>query len=72
MKPIVFVRRRPVITLIILMLVATLAIGSVLGLSKMGTDILPPHQMRQVHAGVAYGGMKARQLKASIVGLMSK
>jgi membrane fusion protein (multidrug efflux system) len=65
MKPIVFVMRRFVI---ILMLVAALAIGGVLGLSKMGIDILPPRQMRQIHACAAYSGMKARQAREFVVG----
>ena len=43
MNPIVFAMRRPIITL---MLVVALAGGGVLGLSKMGVDILPPLNMR--------------------------
>lgn len=65
MKSIVFVMRRLVI---ILMLIAAVAIGGVLGLSKMGIDILPPRQMRQIHGYVAYGGVKARRVKAFVVG----
>ena len=65
MKPIVSIVRRVVITLI---LVAVLAIGGILGLSRMGTDVLPPHQMRQLHAYAAYSGRKAMQAKAFIVG----
>src|SRR5262249_17426671 len=53
---------------IILTLVAVLAIGGVLGLSKMGIDVLPPHQMRQIHAFAAYSGAKARRVKGYIVG----
>jgi RND family efflux transporter MFP subunit len=64
MNPIVFVMRRLVITL---MLVATLAIGGVLGLSKMGVDVLPPQHMRTVHASVDVVGARAKQMKEYIV-----
>jgi len=60
MKPIAFGMRRLVI---IITLVAVLAFGGVVGLSKMGVDVLPPQQMRQVDKIVAYGDMKARQAK---------
>jgi membrane fusion protein (multidrug efflux system) len=64
MKPTVLVVRRLVI---ILMLVAVLAIGGVLGLSQLGIDLLPPRQMRQLHAYAAYSGKKAMQVKEFIV-----
>src|SRR5262249_14721950 len=64
MKPLVSVMRRLVI---ILMLVAVVAFGGVLGLSKVGIDVLPPRQMRQFHTVVAYGGMQARRVKAFVV-----
>jgi membrane fusion protein, multidrug efflux system len=65
MKPIASVMRRLVL---VLMLVAVLAVGGVLGLSKMGVDILPPRQTRQMNAYADFIGMKAMRVKEFIVG----
>jgi membrane fusion protein (multidrug efflux system) len=65
MSLIVVVMRRLVITL---MLVVALASGGVLGLSKVGVDVLPPQHMQKVHAYADYAGTKAVQVKEFVVG----
>src|SRR5262249_19569867 len=45
-----------------------LASGGVLGMSKMGVDILPPQHMRTFHASAHVIGTKAKQAKDFIVG----
>jgi membrane fusion protein, multidrug efflux system len=65
MNPIVFVMRRLVITL---MLVAVLAFGGVLGLSKLGADVLPPQHMQKVHGYADYIGTHAKQMTKYVVG----
>jgi membrane fusion protein, multidrug efflux system len=64
MNPIVFVVRRLVITLT---LVAMLAFGGVLGLSKLGVDVLPPQHMHQVRTYADYVGAKAMRVKEFVV-----
>ena len=63
-KTIVVVMRRPVI---VLMLVAALAIAGVMGLSKMGANILPS----QLGSFVDYVGMKSMHAKEFIGGRFS-
>jgi membrane fusion protein, multidrug efflux system len=65
MNPIVFVMRRLVITL---MLVVALAFGGVLGMSKVGVDVLPPQQMQKVHSYADYIGTHAKQMTKYVVG----
>jgi membrane fusion protein (multidrug efflux system) len=64
MSLIVLVVRRLVITL---MLAVALASGGVVGLSKMGIDVLPPQHMRKVNAAADYIGTNAKQAKEWIV-----
>ncbi len=64
MNPIVFVMRRPVTTL---MLVVALISGGVLGLYKMRVDI-PPLNTPKIYAYLDYIGMGAKQMKGYIVG----
>jgi membrane fusion protein (multidrug efflux system) len=65
MKLIVLVMRR---LIIMLFLVASLAIVGILGLSKVGFDLLPPQQMRKFHAGVDQVAGKAKRAKEFITG----
>jgi membrane fusion protein, multidrug efflux system len=65
MSFIVVVMRRLVLTL---MLVAALASGGVLGMSKMGVDVLPPQQMQTVHTYADVIGTRATQVKDYVVG----
>jgi membrane fusion protein (multidrug efflux system) len=64
MNPIVFVMRRPVTTL---MLVVALISGGVLGLYKMRVDI-PQLKTRKIYAYLDYVGVKAKPMKERIVG----
>jgi membrane fusion protein, multidrug efflux system len=64
MNPIVFVKRRLVTTL---MLVIALVSGGVLGLYKMRVDI-PPLNTTKIYAYLDYIGARAKQTKAYIVG----
>jgi membrane fusion protein (multidrug efflux system) len=61
---IVSAMRRLVVALI---LVVALAIGGVLGLSKMGVDVLPAPYMQKIHASVAFIAAKAKPVKEFIV-----
>ncbi len=63
MKLFVVVMQR---TVIILIVVAALAIGGILGLSKMGVDTLPPQQMREFNKYVDIADTKAVQVKKFI------
>jgi membrane fusion protein (multidrug efflux system) len=65
MNLIVVVTWRLIITLI---LVVALAIGGVLGLSKMGIDVLPRQHMERMHASVDFMGGKLGPVKEFIVG----
>jgi membrane fusion protein (multidrug efflux system) len=65
MNPIVFVMRRPVTTL---MLVVALAGGSVLGLSMMRSDIVPPLNTPKIHGFIDSVGVRAKGMKEYIVG----
>src|SRR4051794_29643328 len=65
MNPIVFVMRRPITTLI---LVIALASGGVVGLSKMRADSFRSLNTPEVHATLGSIGMSAEQMKAYIVG----
>ena len=64
-NPIVFVMRRPIKTF---MLVVALVSGGVLGLSKMGVDVVPAAQSPKIHAYLDYIGRRAKQAKEYIVG----
>lgn len=64
MNPIVFAKRRPVMTLI---LVVALVSGSVLGLSEMGVAIFPPPIARKIHVSLVSIGSRAKQMKGYIV-----
>jgi membrane fusion protein (multidrug efflux system) len=50
-----------------LILVVALAIGGVLGMSKMGVDVLPAPYMQKLHASAAFIGAKAKPVKEFIV-----
>ena len=65
MNPIVFTKRRPVTTL---MLVVMLVGGGVLGCSKVWADTLPPLNTPKIYAYLDYIGTHAKQMKGSIVG----
>jgi membrane fusion protein (multidrug efflux system) len=65
MNPIVFAKRRPVTTL---MLVVMLVGGGVLGCSKVWADTLPPLNTPKIYAYLDYIGTRAKQMKGSIVG----
>jgi membrane fusion protein (multidrug efflux system) len=65
MNPIVFVMRRPIRTL---MVVVALASGGVLGLSKMGVDLFPALNAPKVFAYLGYVGKGANQVKDYVVG----
>jgi membrane fusion protein (multidrug efflux system) len=64
MNPIVFVMRRPITSLL---LVVALASGGVLGLSKLRADVVPPLSTPQVYAYLGYVGTSANQVKEYIV-----
>jgi membrane fusion protein (multidrug efflux system) len=64
MNPIVFVMRRPVVTL---MLVVALASGGVLGLSAMRVTNIPALNSPKIYAYVEYGGHRAKQMKDYVV-----
>src|SRR5262249_11891811 len=61
---IVSAMRRLVVALI---LVVALAIRAVLGLSKMGVDVLPALYMQKIHASVAFVAAKAKPVTEFIV-----
>jgi membrane fusion protein, multidrug efflux system len=63
-NPIVFLMRRPIRTL---MLVVALASGGVLGCSRMRADIFPPLDTPKIYAYLDYIGMRAKQMKGYIV-----
>jgi membrane fusion protein (multidrug efflux system) len=65
MNPIVFAMRRPVTTLT---LVAALATGGVLGMSKMWADLFPPLNTTRIYASLDSIGTSARWMKGYIVG----
>jgi membrane fusion protein (multidrug efflux system) len=65
MNPFVFTMRRPVTTF---MLLAALATGGVLGLSKMRVVDLPPLDAPKLYAYVDYVGTNAKQMKGYIGG----
>src|SRR5579864_6388195 len=65
MNPIVFARRRPVTTFI---MVVALGSASVLGLSKMQADTFPPRNTPKTHGDLDYIGMRAQQVKGYIAG----
>jgi membrane fusion protein (multidrug efflux system) len=65
MNPVVFAKRRPVTTL---MLIVTLVGGGVLGCSKMPVGTFPPLNMPKIHAYLDYIGMNATQVKGYILG----
>ncbi len=65
MNPIVFARRRPVTTL---MLVVTLVGGGVLGCSKMPVDNFPPLNTPKIHVYLDYIGTNAKRMKEYILG----
>jgi membrane fusion protein (multidrug efflux system) len=52
---------------ITLILVVALAFGGVLGLSKMGVDVLPPQHMQRIHAYADFIGEKAKPVKEYFV-----
>ena len=64
MNPFVFVMRRPVKTL---MLVVALVSVGVLGCSKMGVDFFPPLNTPKIHVYLDYIGTTAMQVKEYIV-----
>ncbi len=51
-----------------LFLLASLAIGGVLGLSKVGVDLLPPQHMRKIHFYAGYLGENAGRIKDRLAG----
>jgi membrane fusion protein, multidrug efflux system len=65
MNPIVFAMRRPIRTF---MLVVALASGGVLGLSKMGIDLIPALNAPKVFAYLDNAGKSAKRMKDYIVG----
>jgi membrane fusion protein (multidrug efflux system) len=65
MNPFVFIMRRPVKSLV---LVVALASGGVVGCSKMGVDIFPPLNIPKIHVYLDYIGVRAKQMKDYIVG----
>jgi membrane fusion protein (multidrug efflux system) len=65
MNPIIFVKRRPITGL---MLVVTLASGVLVGVSEMGVRIFPPPVARQIHVRLASVGPTTRQAKQYVVG----
>ena len=65
MNPIVFAKRRPVTTL---MLVVMLVGGGVLGCSKVWADTFPPLNTPKIYAYLDYIGTRAKQMKEYIVG----
>jgi membrane fusion protein, multidrug efflux system len=65
MNPIVFVMRRPIISVL---LVVVLASGGVLGLSKLRADVVAPLNTPRVYAYFDYVGTTASQIKEYIVG----
>ena len=65
MNPIVFAKRRPVTTM---MLVVALISGGVLASNKMRVDILRPLNTRKIHVYLDSIGTGAKQMKGYIVG----
>ena len=65
MNPIVFAKRRPVTTM---MLVVALISGGVLASNKMRVDILRPLNTRKIHVYLDSIGTRAKQMKGYIVG----
>src|SRR5208282_708509 len=65
MNPIVFARRRPVMTM---MLVVALISGGVLASNKMRLDILRPLNTPKIYVYLDYIGARAKQMKGYIVG----
>ena len=65
MNPIVFARRRPVTTM---MLVVALISGGVLASNKMRLHILRPLNTRKIYVYLDYIGTRAKQMKGRIVG----
>ncbi len=65
MNPIVFARRRPVTTM---MLVVALLSGGLLASNKMRADILPPLNTPKIYSYLDYIGTHAKQMKGRIVG----
>jgi membrane fusion protein (multidrug efflux system) len=65
MNPIVFAKRRPMTTLILL--VGALISGGILGLDKMRADSYPPQQTPKVYVYLDYIGAKARLSKDYVV-----
>ncbi|HEX3447676.1 MAG TPA: efflux RND transporter periplasmic adaptor subunit, partial [Isosphaeraceae bacterium] len=63
-NPIALAMRRPIKVLILL---ATLATGAVLGMKKMGVDLPPPLNTPKVHAYLDYVDTGASQIKGFIV-----
>jgi membrane fusion protein (multidrug efflux system) len=63
-NPIAFAMRRPIMALVLL---ATLAIGAILGMRMMGVDLPPPLNTPQVRAYLDYVETGASQIKGSIV-----
>ena len=69
MNPIVFARRRPVITF---MLIVAIASGSgELGLLKLRPDLLPTLNSPKVYGYFDYIGMRGREIKEYVVGRVS-
>ncbi len=66
MNPIAFAKRRPLVT--ILMLVVALMSGGVLGLNTMRADSYPPQKTPKIYAYLDYIGTRAKQTKGYIVG----
>jgi membrane fusion protein (multidrug efflux system) len=65
MNPIVFAKRRPVVTFL---LVAALANGGVLGLSTVRPDIIPPLNIPRIHAFLHTVGKSANRVKGYFAG----
>ena len=65
MNPIVFAKRRPVTTM---MLVVALISGGVLASNKMRLDILRPLNTPKIYVYLDYIGTRAKQMKGRIVG----
>jgi len=54
------------------LLVVALAVGGVVGLSKMGVEVLPPPYALKLHAYVDYAEANAKQIKAFLVARYEK